>query len=195
MSLVELPHLPFVSLALGLVLGASLWGCGADDTTGAPSPDASTGEAGPDEGPDASSGSDAAVGDDTLEDAPAQGADAGDCTGVRCAAPPPCDQPCTSPCCCSNRSCPAADGGVDGAAPPSDGGAPARDSGGGDGAACTGAGDCRLFSDMCGTCTCLALAASAATPTCPTPPTECFKAPCAGLTAACQGGHCVAQTP
>jgi hypothetical protein len=61
------------------------------------------------------------------------------------------------------------------------------------GAACSDAGDCRVFPDMCGTCTCIALGASAASPTCPGPAIECFRDPCIGQSAACVGGHCAAE--
>ena len=63
------------------------------------------------------------------------------------------------------------------------------------GASCTSAGDCRLFSDMCGACTCLALGAAAADPVCSGPGVSCFRDPCSGQTAACVAGQCAASGP
>ena len=170
---------------LGAVLGV---GCGSSGGSAAPSRDASADDAVVDDGP-TPTGADGAPGD--LPDAAATDAaatDADDCKGVRCAPPPPCDQPCTTACCC-DRSCPPAEAGADGSTHGPDGGR--RDAGD----SCTGAGGCRLFSDMCGACTCLALAASAPDPVCPGQGVSCFRDPCSGQTAACVGGQCAAQGP
>ncbi|HTB75641.1 MAG TPA: hypothetical protein VK762_20460 [Polyangiaceae bacterium] len=183
----ELPPIrrrsPFLTAAACLV-GA---GCGSSAGSASPSPsspdalDASTADVVTD---DATIATEAAPGD--TPDAGADDAD--DCTGVRCAPPPPCDQPCTTACCC-DRSCPPAEpeGGTQ--APPD--AAADHDAG----ASCAGAGDCRLFSDMCGACTCLALAAAAADPVCPGPGVSCFRDPCTGQSAACVAGQCAAVGP
>ena len=162
----------------GLALAAGMLDCGSAGNSLASGLDASTGDtsvSGADSTAEAESGEAA--------DGPP---DADICKGVRCAAPPPCDQPCSTRCCC-DRSCPSADAGTDGEAPGSDA-APSEA-----GSTCASASDCRLFSDMCGGCTCVALAARAPDPVCPGPSVSCFRDPCSGQSAACVNGQCAAQ--
>jgi hypothetical protein len=55
--------------------------------------------------------------------------------------------------------------------------------------------DCRLFDNYCDGCACDALNVSSPDPFCGGTLVECFREPCGGLVAACQGGKCVATTP
>jgi hypothetical protein len=165
-----------------LLLTASLVACGSSSGGESPLPDASTDDGTAIDAASANPGDGPIAGDDAAGDAAAEGPDADDCAGVRCAAPPACGLPCTSRCCC-NQACPA-DGGSDGAATRLDAATPDA------GASCTSAGDCRLFSDMCDGCTCVPLAASAADPVCTGSQVSCLRNPCDGLSAACVGGRC-----
>src|SRR5262249_19885736 len=125
---------------------------------------------------------DGAVGaDDAAEDAPGERPDVDPCAGVRCAAPPPCDQPCMG--CCCNPSCPP-DAGRDAAPPVNDAAA------GDGGAACTSPSDCKIVPFECTGCECVALASGAADPVCSGPGVQCLIDPCDGKSAACVGGHC-----
>lgn len=58
-------------------------------------------------------------------------------------------------------------------------------------AECRSAPDCRLHSDYCGGCSCLALASDAPEPECQRP-VQCLIDPCQGRRAACESGRCVA---
>jgi len=77
-------------------------------------------------------------------------------------------------------------------ASPSDA-APAVDAGTGPGASCASPGDCRLYSDDCGGCTCVPLHAGAPDPACNGTKVSCFVDPCEGKSAACVSGACAAQ--
>jgi hypothetical protein len=184
-SLGQLPYTPLPTL----LLGACLLGCGGADGAN------ETGSQSTDAGVDGRTVDDATLDDATLgidaSEAPdaSTSPDADPCAGVRCAGPPVCGQPCTTSCCCS-ATCVRIDGGsLESGAPISDGGR------GEPGAECTHPSDCRLFSDTCGACTCVALGASAADPTCPGPAVQCFRDPCSGQSAVCSGGHCALQMP
>lgn len=61
------------------------------------------------------------------------------------------------------------------------------------GAACQHASDCRLVSFECTGCDCLALGTADTNPVCSGTGVQCLRDPCQGLTAACQGGHCISQ--
>ena len=61
------------------------------------------------------------------------------------------------------------------------------------GGTCSTAADCHLVSDYCGGCNCLSLAPGEKQPACATTPVACLIDPCSTKTAACVGGHCVAQ--
>jgi hypothetical protein len=152
--------------------------CGGESTSG--TPDASpraTDAAATDGGGDAVAPTDAAPPDaPTPADAAAETSTM-NCAVVGCAPPPPCGQACTAPCGCCFGPCDDA-----GAHPTADGGA-----------TCAHASDCRVLSDFCGGCNCLALGTSDPNPTCPTPPVSCLRDPCDGLAAACDNGHCVAR--
>jgi hypothetical protein len=53
--------------------------------------------------------------------------------------------------------------------------------------------NCRLFDDSCTGCDCRALDMNQADPICSSPGLSCLMEPCAGKSAACVGGQCVAQ--
>ena len=178
-SLGQLPYIPLPTL----LLGACLLGCGGADGAN------ETGSQSTDAGVDGRTVDDATLDDASEAPDASTSPDADPCAGVRCAGPPVCGQPCTTSCCC-NATCVPIDGGsLESGAPISDGGR------GEPGAECTHPSDCRLFSDTCGACTCLALGASAADPTCPGPAVQCFRDPCSGQSAVCSGGHCALQMP
>jgi hypothetical protein len=54
---------------------------------------------------------------------------------------------------------------------------------------CSTDSDCRLVSDYCGGCSCLALGPTQSDPTC-AQPVACFRDPCGGEAAVCVGGVC-----
>lgn len=56
---------------------------------------------------------------------------------------------------------------------------------------CTANADCRAFESTCGSCSCLALVASAADPVCQSEPVSCFAPSCTDKLAACEQRHCV----
>jgi hypothetical protein len=60
--------------------------------------------------------------------------------------------------------------------------------------ACTSDADCRLFDNYCGGCACDALLVNSPDPFCSTPPVQCFRQPCGGMTAVCSAGVCTASS-
>ena len=58
---------------------------------------------------------------------------------------------------------------------------------------CASPGDCRLYSDNCGACSCVPLGTNDVDPVCNGNIVSCFVDPCQGKTAACIGGHCAAH--
>ena len=63
----------------------------------------------------------------------------------------------------------------------------------GGGGTCTTAADCHLVSNYCGGCNCLSLTAGEKEPACTGTMVQCLIDPCSTKSAACVGGHCVAQ--
>ncbi len=61
------------------------------------------------------------------------------------------------------------------------------------GGTCTTAADCHLVSNYCDGCNCLSLTSGQKEPTCSGTTVQCLVDPCSTKSAACVGGHCVAQ--
>lgn len=59
-------------------------------------------------------------------------------------------------------------------------------------AECRSDADCRLFSDYCEGCNCVALGTGESDPVCKGNPVACFVDPCLNLKARCEFGSCVA---
>lgn len=57
---------------------------------------------------------------------------------------------------------------------------------------CTSTEECRLYSDYCNGCNCIALAAGEQPPVCHGAVVQCFVDPCRGAVALCEEGSCVA---
>jgi hypothetical protein len=61
------------------------------------------------------------------------------------------------------------------------------------GGTCTTAADCHLVSNYCDGCNCLSLTSGQKEPACSGTTVQCLIDPCSTKSAACVGGHCVAQ--
>ena len=114
-----------------------------------------------------------------------------------------CDGPVARTSCCGcgtgevdQASCPHADGGnhTGGDGSSNSDGTSSGDGQVGDGASACGAG-CRLYSNYCDGCTCLALRVGQSNPVCNGMIVTCLHDPCEGLVSACDesAGTCVAQ--
>ncbi|HMR07531.1 MAG TPA: hypothetical protein PKA88_17235, partial [Polyangiaceae bacterium] len=81
-------------------------------------------------------------------------------------------------------------GGSAGSATGGAGGAPPD---AGAGTQCKKTDDCRLFSSMCDSCTCIPLAKKDKDPKCTGTPVSCLVDPCQGKSPLCSNGFCVSQ--
>jgi hypothetical protein len=60
---------------------------------------------------------------------------------------------------------------------------------------CSGSPDCKVASDYCGGCTCVALGAGESLPACNTTPVTCIVDPCSGHSATCGANGACAVSP
>ncbi len=65
--------------------------------------------------------------------------------------------------------------------------------GGSASAACATASDCRLYSNSCGTCSCIPLNKDSTNPVCPDSPVSCIIDPCRDKAVGCVAGACVIE--